>query len=977
MDIKPFHMRTRALASPSDDLTAVELVTVSALMWALTSCSIDASAAPPASQATPRSGIEVADSRGSLSEGHLGASVPTDATDGSGRSDGSGGAGGSMTRRLAAPDFGVRQRAMWELWGDRERTRDWVQRAAREAEPEVAARAERILQLWARGILPETPPHVARRVESVDVARAAEELLEAGEFDAAVVAVDESLGTIDRENVQSRVSRALTVRFPIYARMAFERDAVEGLLRLVDIAADSKELAACRLEMMRWLGEPVDDDSRLPESSLTWERTERDEATALTLFLAGRPDDAVDYVRGTAADDRELLHAARMLAGRWDEIASESARVARRSPGGSPEQARAWSHTLVAADRAGRDDLRAEAIAALADDRAASDPGSVGLRWQSLAVHGEVDAACRLLARDQPEAAAEIAISAVRPDQAFEQLEIAPVEIETELTRWLEEAMRAQRASDDETPVAEVRRLLALMKCLISVGRLDLAWRIAEGMSSANVAVGRVELRAYVLTSLPATIRRDWVQKLSVLPDEATLSTAAENMLVRVLNDTDAATFGLLIDATEAMMPRASLRERVDAVATLLDGEIPPGFNPKTGFRFLFHYRPDDRGRTLERLGGRILSRPRQQPPIGMASFFARHGQTEFARHCLRELHDAGDAEATFELAELALRSGAASDARDLFDQIWKSYAEGRARRGGMSGTSLAAKAIAGIWVADKRIGDHAAAERGERLVRLMLTSPSSETRLDLLRYLAEQGERQIVADGFDALLPITALGSPDGTAFYTAAYTFAVDVAEQRPGEAARWFDLAFSGTLESTFFLPAAYVSLPLITHRWRLQAAVRRGDEEKVRQSFDRILRLDPLDIRFAEDLLPEVRDAGMDELANRTLDRILDAGLRYCRRYRFDATTANNLAWVAAVNGRRLDDALWLSELAVTRHPESAIYRDTLAEILFRMGRVREAIEIEKACLIDDPGQWHLHEQLARFRQKADRGPSGDR
>ncbi len=866
---------------------------------------------------------------------------------------------------------------MWELWGDRERTRDWVQRAAREAEPEVAARAERILQLWARGILPETPPHVARRVESVDVARAAEELLEAGEFDAAVVAVDESLGTIDRENVQSRVSRALTVRFPIYARMAFERDAVEGLLRLVDIAADSKELAACRLEMMRWLGEPVDDDSRLPESSLTWERTERDEATALTLFLAGRPDDAVDYVRGTAADDRELLHAARMLAGRWDEIASESARVARRSPGGSPEQARAWSHTLVAADRAGRDDLRAEAIAALADDRAASDPGSVGLRWQSLAVHGEVDAACRLLARDQPEAAAEIAISAVRPDQAFEQLEIAPVEIETELTRWLEEAMRAQRASDDETPVAEVRRLLALMKCLISVGRLDLAWRIAEGMSSANVAVGRVELRAYVLTSLPATIRRDWVQKLSVLPDEATLSTAAENMLVRVLNDTDAATFGLLIDATEAMMPRASLRERVDAVATLLDGEIPPGFNPKTGFRFLFHYRPDDRGRTLERLGGRILSRPRQQPPIGMASFFARHGQTEFARHCLRELHDAGDAEATFELAELALRSGAASDARDLFDQIWKSYAEGRARRGGMSGTSLAAKAIAGIWVADKRIGDHAAAERGERLVRLMLTSPSSETRLDLLRYLAEQGERQIVADGFDALLPITALGSPDGTAFYTAAYTFAVDVAEQRPGEAARWFDLAFSGTLESTFFLPAAYVSLPLITHRWRLQAAVRRGDEEKVRQSFDRILRLDPLDIRFAEDLLPEVRDAGMDELANRTLDRILDAGLRYCRRYRFDATTANNLAWVAAVNGRRLDDALWLSELAVTRHPESAIYRDTLAEILFRMGRVREAIEIEKACLIDDPGQWHLHEQLARFRQKADRGPSGDR
>ena len=69
----------------------------------------------------------------------------------------------------------------------------------------------------------------------------------------------------------------------------------------------------------------------------------------------------------------------------------------------------------------------------------------------------------------------------------------------------------------------------------------------------------------------------------------------------------------------------------------------------------------------------------------------------------------------------------------------------------------------------------------------------------------------------------------------------------------------------------------------------------------------------------------------------------------------------------MNKRELSEASRLSEQAVYFEPESAIYRDTLAEILFLLGRVDEALQIESGCLLDDPGQWHLHEQIEKYSE----------
>ena len=108
--------------------------------------------------------------------------------------------------------------------------------------------------------------------------------------------------------------------------------------------------------------------------------------------------------------------------------------------------------------------------------------------------------------------------------------------------------------------------------------------------------------------------------------------------------------------------------------------------------------------------------------------------------------------------------------------------------------------------------------------------------------------------------------------------------------------------------------------------------------------------------------------MDDLADESLSEIVRAAEKHAKIFPGDAMIANNVAWGAAMNNFQLDTALKMSRRAVAGEPDSAIYRDTLAEILFRLGRPDEALQIEQGCILDDPGQWHLHEQIERFGRK---------
>ncbi|MCG8652919.1 MAG: hypothetical protein MI861_23970 [Pirellulales bacterium] len=867
--------------------------------------------------------------------------------------------------QLSKRRYSSRQRATLEMWRQRDLTRDEVQQAARHPDPEVSGRAKWILQQWRRGALPGTPPAISRLLQRTDDPAVIEELLEAGQFTAAVVAVEESAGTVDRENIQQRISLLMSHRFPVYVRLALQQDCLLDLLKLIDLTATNEQLAVCRVQLMQQLGLPVDQTNLLPTSSETWTAALRDQAKVNVLAILGQLPQATQVARDAGRQD--LIRVCQMLSGNWKEMAIETAQLAAATDAGSYEHARLWCQTLVAADRSQQEAIFREAVRQLSISGEDDDEYALDLRWKCLAGHGEVDAALAVLEKVTPSEAALVATASGRASGGFKALGFPLERLEQDIDIWIEQTLQTQRGSGELTE--EMRRLFSLMRCLIMVGRDDLAWMIASTLSDSDTKVGSIPLREYVIAALTMTTRRDWMLRLAEAAGEQAFSTTTQLTLMRTLPDSDSSTFDLLMVAIRQNMPRESFPNRLRIVHRLLDGEPLEELAGKVDFKGLFAYLVTAR-RQLQQLGGRVVLQPRVRVSLNIAQMFSQQGEMELAKKCLQYLVDNGDVEATLELAQRELDGGRAAIAEQLFDLVWQRVQQ-QSRSGRLRGRSgnadLAAQALVGQWTIAKRSGDQQRAQRLLRQLELTLCSPSTETRSLLARYLGQRGELELSLDAYEILLPMTAFGTSEATSLYQVAWQYSRLAKEVDIASAARWYDLAVGGTLETTDYRSIAYVTLPLDVQRWLLEAAIEQQDSGRTRRHVQRIMQLDPLDIDMAERLLPEMRRLGMWQLADETLTQIIDRGIKHAKRFPFDATSCNNLAWVAAMNGQRLDDALALATQAVDVEPESAIYRDTLAEVLFLLGRKQEALQVEESCIIDDPGQWHLHEQIKKYRE----------
>ncbi|WP_442507337.1 tetratricopeptide repeat protein [Novipirellula sp. SH528] len=896
--------------------------------------------------------------------------------------------------QLSDNNYSRRQAATMQMWRLRESSRQAVQDAARHPDPEVADRANWILRQWRRGALPETPPELARLLQQNDDPSVLEELLEVGQFGAVVVAVEESAGTAQRTLLNQRLASALTRRFPVYVRRAYQDGLLLDLLRLVDLVADSKEMAVCRVQLMQELEIDVDDEHLLPQAAKNWTPIVRNEAEVVVLAVLGRMDDAI--ARAREYGDESLLRICQMLIGDWQTIAKETAVAAAQSPTNSPERSRLWCQALVAADRANDNDIRKQAVDELVGIPITVSDASVDLRWKTLASHGFVDEALTVLTRieniydavkrPRSDSAAVVAIASARTDRAFEILDYPYEEIDTNLRTWIAEAIQEQTQDTLDaktlgvTPrvAPKLNRLLSLMRCLLAVGREQDAWTIARDLTDSGAIVGSQRIRDTVLITLLVTNRDDWIARLAVRPGEAALTSETQRMLVAGLSDIDSKTWEMILESISAMMPAIPFDQRVQIAFDFCSGEIPNGFENNAVFRQLYQtltsnqaYFPASGQRSLVR---RTVPR---RLNLQIATLFSQLGQAEIATEILANLAASGDIAATFSMAERELDLGRAESASAGFDRVWKSVAA--TPRPSVSAATVryirqdpeqihfAAKATVAQWILARRQGHATQAASLQQQLRLMLCSPAMEVRSELLEYLGDRGEKEITLQAYRRLLPMAAFGSEGATELYDVARNYSSIVREADPIDAAKWFDLAIGGTLETTFFRSVAYISLPVFVRRWQLEGAIENGDELQVKRHLDRIYELDPLDIDVAERLLPKMRAKGMDKIADTSFYRVWEAGLAYIAAYPFDATAGNNLAWIAAMNKRELSEASRLSEQAVYFEPESAIYRDTLAEILFLLGRVDEALQIESGCLLDDPGQWHLHEQIEKYSE----------
>ncbi|MFG0261941.1 MAG: hypothetical protein ACF788_06090, partial [Novipirellula sp. JB048] len=610
--------------------------------------------------------------------------------------------------RLSAERYSQRQQATMQMWRRRASSRQAVQEAADHPDPEVAERANWILRQWRRGSLPETPPELARLLQRDDDPAVLEELLEMGQFSAVVVAVEESAGTAQRTLLHQRLAAALTRRFPVYVRRAYRDEGLMDLLRLVDLVADSKEMAVCRIELMQLMEVELDEDSLLPQAAEDWTPRLRQEAEVLVLVVLGRLPEATERAR--RSEHPELLRLCQMLGGDWRSIARETAAAAELAAAGSAERSRLWCRALVAADRGGGESLETEsstdtelveleAIATRAVDELLSMPVTVGdasveMRWKCLASHGYVDEALQIfdqleedydvVKRPRSDSASLVALAASRTDVAFEMLGYAYQEVDTELMTWIAEAIEQQRRdtlgakTDGTIPrvVPKLNRLLSLMRCLLSVGRVEPAWTIARELSDSDVVVGSRRLRDHVLISLLATQRQEWLPRLAVRPGEEALASETERLLIVALTEIDAKSWGMMRESLAELMPTVPMARRIQILFDLCRGEKPVEFEDASRFRAFYEslasnraYHPPQGQRALVR-----LSLPRRMN-VQIASFFSRLGQVGIASEVLATLAAQGDIEAMFAIAERELDLGQGESAAVAFEQIWKRVA--------------------------------------------------------------------------------------------------------------------------------------------------------------------------------------------------------------------------------------------------------------------------------------------------------------
>ncbi len=999
---------------------------------------------------------------------------------------------GNRSGRLGGNAFSLRRRSTLDLWRDRDRYRGSVVAAARSEDPETAERARWILTRWQRGVLVDTPPDLAEKLITLSPDQAIEHLLEAGEFAAATIAMQESYDTLDFVTVSARVSINLDQRFPVYARNAVKSNRTAEFAAFLDIASTTPAMAVCRRDwaMLFSTDDAPEMETRLPTSAETWDGDLAHRTQVLLHLLAGNvdaamksarsgtltapekadgPDHRGDAVFASLQDQQQppLVRSIRMLDGQWTAMAvsaEESARAwenaaievtknqrdqrNQANPGSRPPAPtsipakielyrtaaiRQWSDALIAADRCEDQNRRAAAVAGLRENvralgkhekKSKSIEEARSLAWRCLVIHGELGAGLEIVGQDDPAGASEIASAASRHSSAFEILGYPADQIDIHLESWIDEAISAQHelfeAMDDPISekknvllpkmgiVREIQDLLALIPLLDGVNRDDAAWRIAERLSlpdlhfKTSLSSNTYLVRDEVLTALRWTSHSDWMIQLG-MRDWETESTARSRYIIgkvtvidnyqvleilhrfvqmRQPQQTAIHTFRIACEIARA--ESIDRRQHADLVA-----ELAHSLNDGS----LRHALADD---------SELLAYLR--PTIDVWSdLFVAHGRADLAETFLQQRSSVGDLQAALTLATKYRWSGPAAASHDLHQLIWDAVASspGYGNPAFQADMVAAVTAVGEQWRAARDAGDLAMTADLLLQLRAMACTPSSDMRRQIADVLADLSQWPIAEEIYRSLLVMTSLSSQEPLAMLEVARKyrwFALKATASRietteseigpdPGgklTSAEWslrrdaiekFDGALIQTLNQVSLRPELYVDFPRSLAREQLELAIGNSvsqppaaTAQSTARWLQRSQQLDRLDISTAESVFPKLVKMGMDDRIALEIRRMMEVAEKHLRTFPSDAVVANNVAWAAAVNNVELDGGLRLARRAVQMEPDSAIYRDTLAEILARKGNFTEAVQIERGCLMDDPGQWHLHQQINRFEKK---------
>ncbi|MCH7726258.1 MAG: hypothetical protein IH991_07245 [Planctomycetes bacterium] len=160
--------------------------------------------------------------------------------------------------------------------------------------------------------------------------------------------------------------------------------------------------------------------------------------------------------------------------------------------------------------------------------------------------------------------------------------------------------------------------------------------------------------------------------------------------------------------------------------------------------------------------------------------------------------------------------------------------------------------------------------------------------------------------------------------------------------------------------------YLSAPLSVHKRHARAAIAAKDFGRASREIELALVAAPANTQLTEDLLPLLNDAGQGKLAGELFNKLFEGYSKAIQQYPESAVLHNNLAWLSARCGRRLDDALKHATQAVKLAPDNSGHLDTLAEVHFHRGNRENAVRHARRALKLKPLDDNLKKQLKRFQ-----------
>jgi len=188
------------------------------------------------------------------------------------------------------------------------------------------------------------------------------------------------------------------------------------------------------------------------------------------------------------------------------------------------------------------------------------------------------------------------------------------------------------------------------------------------------------------------------------------------------------------------------------------------------------------------------------------------------------------------------------------------------------------------------------------------------------------------------------------------------------RDDEAADWLDRAMrlrkDGRVELNDHAADDDIRAEIAFRRAR--GAQARGDLSAADRQVQSLLQCTPGNNDVTISFIRWLKETGRQTQARTLFERVYEQA--HDRVSGADAKPGpqNDLAWLCARCGERLDDAIANARAAVEAMPDTAAFIDTLAEANFARGHREEAIKLETRALELSPENDFMRQQLERFK-----------